>query len=67
MREPTHIRNHCACGAPLVPSTTPNADDDEWVCGAGCEGLYFDWDLDDFILALGNDEGRAAWEWSRKR
>lgn len=45
MTRPTHINPNCHCGAPLRPRVEvfANADADEWVCSAGCHGLYFDW------------------------
>lgn len=64
--EPKHIRSTCFCGGRLIPNPLPNADPDEWVCSQGCEGLYFDWCLEEFIAVLGKEEGTKSFEVSRK-
>lgn len=41
-RKPRNIGPSCECGALLAPSPEPDCFEDEFVCTAGCDGIYLD-------------------------
>lgn len=77
--KPTHIHDRCChCDHPLVPILDRSlyGDTDEWVCGREwepgsgrdiCEGVYFDWTLEQFQWGLGEALGLEWWEANKAR